>query len=509
MEKLIIKKSFLTLFFTPCACLAFVLSFAVSTASAQLTTVLDFTENFTQTWPGEVKAVTVYNGTTYALVEKAGNIDGDGGKHYMELYDLSAIIAWKEGGEVGPAPEPVRLSDEGGDVKAGRHPFSADGFFIAGHGDTANTPNDSTGQGMIWTITDVAAAPSLVDFVGSFPQTEVKSVTPSGFAVGHGDGTREAIMWDAGNGSSILDLPALYLTATAESVGKSGRFIVGETFDSNFAYASLWGNGNFTHDLLPLDLASQFNSVASAVSPSGRVLGGRTTKWLGGATYVEQAILWEDVDGNVTANQSASDFQIVSLFESDGTTPFEGEVLDISDTGYAVGTAFLDGEDEAFLYHASLNGGTPLLLSAYVEDTYGVILPTGINAGRDIHFDGTHLWIAGSSLVLALPVAHPTLGDFNFDDQVDGVDLAQWQGDFGLNADSDADLDTDTDGADFLVWQRGFGVDGGGAGSSLLIDVPAPGGTIEAGSVPEPSSLVLALVLGCGLSRRRFFRSLR
>ena len=37
---------------------------------------------------------------------------------------------------------------------------------------------------------------------------------------------------------------------------------------------------------------------------------------------------------------------------------------------------------------------------------------------------------------------------------VDADDLAQWEGDFGLNGNSDADGDSDSDGADFLVWQR-------------------------------------------------------
>ena len=37
---------------------------------------------------------------------------------------------------------------------------------------------------------------------------------------------------------------------------------------------------------------------------------------------------------------------------------------------------------------------------------------------------------------------------------VDDVDLAQWEGDFGINGDSDANGDGVTDGADFLAWQR-------------------------------------------------------
>lgn len=79
------------------------------------------------------------------------------------------------------------------------------------------------------------------------------------------------------------------------------------------------------------------------------------------------------------------------------------------------------------------------------------------------------------------------LGDFNGDSMVDGADLAQWKGDFGVNDDSDADGDGDSDGADFLAWQRNFGT-----------GVPAEAATA---AIPEPSALILsamsfALVIG-------------
>ena len=72
-------------------------------------------------------------------------------------------------------------------------------------------------------------------------------------------------------------------------------------------------------------------------------------------------------------------------------------------------------------------------------------------------------------------VSHPA--DFNLDGNVDGNDLAQWQGDFGLNGSSDADGDGNSDGADFLAWQRQFGS-----------EVP----TLAAShAVPEPETALL------------------
>jgi hypothetical protein len=69
-----------------------------------------------------------------------------------------------------------------------------------------------------------------------------------------------------------------------------------------------------------------------------------------------------------------------------------------------------------------------------------------------------------------LPAEHfsarpmPT-ANFNGDGVVDGGDLAQWRGDFGANAGSDADRDGDSDGADFLAWQRQLGTSAGGPAS--------------------------------------------
>jgi serralysin len=80
---------------------------------------------------------------------------------------------------------------------------------------------------------------------------------------------------------------------------------------------------------------------------------------------------------------------------------------------------------------------------------------------------------SGASGSLNLPPpSRPS--DFNGDGHVDGADLDQWRGDFGLNNDSDADNDGDSDGADFLVWQQQLGM---------------PAAATDA--VPEPASLGL------------------
>jgi len=66
-----------------------------------------------------------------------------------------------------------------------------------------------------------------------------------------------------------------------------------------------------------------------------------------------------------------------------------------------------------------------------------------------------------------------------------GADLAQWQGDFGVNAMSDGD----SDGADFLTWQRQLG--------------SVAAGKLTSAAVPEPATWVLLTLAAAGACLRR------
>ncbi|MCH7750805.1 MAG: S8 family serine peptidase [Planctomycetes bacterium] len=84
-------------------------------------------------------------------------------------------------------------------------------------------------------------------------------------------------------------------------------------------------------------------------------------------------------------------------------------------------------------------------------------------------------------------------GDFDGNGMVDAADLAQWEGDYGINGDSDADGDGDSDGADFLVWQRNFGTGVALAANST--------------SVPEPAAWLLLAMGGLVVPHRNRFAS--
>ena len=93
-------------------------------------------------------------------------------------------------------------------------------------------------------------------------------------------------------------------------------------------------------------------------------------------------------------------------------------------------------------------------------------------------------YTGGDGNDVVLFVSNTLEADFDGDMDVDGFDLAQWQGDYNANGMSDANGDGRSDGLDFLVWQQQSGID-------LTPLVPA------IGAVPEPTcaALVAGLVV--------------
>jgi len=126
-------------------------------------------------------------------------------------------------------------------------------------------------------------------------------------------------------------------------------------------------------------------------------------------------------------------------------------------------------------------GETLNILSAGggVSGTFDTVLqPAGMPAGLEF---AVNYLAAGTIAQLEVVSSVMFTADFDMDGDVDGDDLTQWEGDFGMNGMSDADGDGDSDGGDFLEWQRQFG---SGVPPSLA----------SSQGVPEPGSLCMLLL---------------
>jgi len=123
------------------------------------------------------------------------------------------------------------------------------------------------------------------------------------------------------------------------------------------------------------------------------------------------------------------------------------------------------------------------LVSLELEGWEGDVLD--LLSGESVDLDGITLMSLQPRLLQLMLMP----GDFDKNGVVDGADLAQWEGDFGLNGDSDADDDGDSDGADFLAWQRN------------LTDSTA---IAASSTVPEPTSLILMICTFGALVGRRW-----
>lgn len=180
------------------------------------------------------------------------------------------------------------------------------------------------------------------------------------------------------------------------------------------------------------------------------------------------------------------------------------------------GTATEDYDQIVVEGDASIGGELEILVNPDGEQS-------GFESSNNI-FINTYTPTLGDTFDLIFLAPDSALtADFDGNNTVDDLDLAQWEGDFGVNGDSDADSDGDSDLADLLVWQEQFGdsatfsntltgtfssltvTDPGnvmsGAGLAFQLNVTATAVQLEVVSaaaiaaVPEPATLGM-VVLG-------------
>src|SRR5262249_12610950 len=87
----------------------------------------------------------------------------------------------------------------------------------------------------------------------------------------------------------------------------------------------------------------------------------------------------------------------------------------------------------------------------------------------------------------------PAVGDYNVDGALDQSDYTEWGRAYGCSSQScgpaDGNHDGVVDGGDYVLWRHAAASAGGGLGTSE--------------SVPEPSGLMLSLLVGTGCASVR------
>lgn len=191
-------------------------------------------------------------------------------------------------------------------------------------------------------------------------------------------------------------------------------------------------------------------------------------------------------DGSLISSTDTSDFSLskVGIGEYKLTIPGKSP-----ETGMLLLNATAEGDgDNSVVYDEHSDGSSFLIIGVdhvtVDEINNQFLLPNPEDTGFSFAY---------IDFEMPPSLAAPTPGDYDGDGDVDGDDLAQWQGDFGLNADSDGDDDGDSDGGDFVLWQRNAGT------------VPAGSANV---AVPEPATVCLgclAALATClaGTQRRR------
>jgi hypothetical protein len=346
------------------------------------------------------------------------------------------------------------------------------------------------------------------------------------------DGTTNTGELSAGSGNlEVRDNAAFLFRGTVSAL--NGRRVLASGFELEFEPASTLsltgGTYSSTH---PTDIGG---TVSIGAGTSTLQIGGTTifeagsstaligdlrldnsaTRIQGGATFSGTGALI-NIAGRTLTLADGADVDV--LLQNEGTlvlgvSPGQTQGLELGQTASGTwevelgGTGLIDFDRMTLTGLASLDGTLDLsLIDGYVPSLLdpaltilsassvlgtfsSVTQPAGMPAG--LRFD-----VVYNAANVQLVVAAALLGDYNQNGEVDTADYVVWRDTLGnavppfSGADGDGDGTIDDD--DYDVWTANFG-DTSGSGS----------GARDQAAVPEPTSLVLALLVACGVGLMR------
>lgn len=200
--------------------------------------------------------------------------------------------------------------------------------------------------------------------------------------------------------------------------------------------------------------------------------------------------VWHVTSQVITDNPGAVDVDTIQFFDA--------EAMDPNQTLTEMGTKRNDGTETTIIQNRNASTPEPFGIGGHSQnccgegETFAGNIAELIIFARTLttqEFDDVSSYLSQKYFT---PSA-ATPGDYNGDGDVDGIDLAVWEEQFGVSPvpaapNADGDGSGLVTGADLLIWQRNF----------------SPPGNVA--QIPEPASALLALVGLALLARRRAAR---
>ncbi len=277
------------------------------------------------------------------------------------------------------------------------------------------------------------------------------------------------------------------ISSNTAIVGARGNDDAG--FSSGSAYLFNATTGNQLTKLTASD-AAEFDYFGRSVAISGNTA-------LVGASWDDDA---GDASGSAYLFNATTASQLFKLTASDAAAyDYFGHSVAISGNTAIVGAYGDDdagsGSGSAYLFNATTGSQLAKLTAsdAAASDRFGQSVAISGNTaivGALYNDDGGPE--SGSAYLFEAP--EPLAGDFDLDNDVDGIDFSLWQAGYPTASgatlgNGDADGDGDVDGVDFGIWQAAY---------PTAAPAPVAGST----AIPEPTTLALFLIGSLALLRR-------
>jgi len=314
---------------------------------------------------------------------------GETNQAFAVWFDTGSSVAWLAGADSpGSGREPRVWSVDASDVTTTYFPesllpagagavsaISDNGLFYCGESKSVTTDPH---EGTLWRAGEWGSPEGTGVVPGGGNVSSSRGVANSGTTAGSSSGLYGFRKTIDGAIEQLPGLPGGTGFGVAEDVSSDGSVIVGSTQNTSFANVAVrWVEGGSEAE--PLEDPLSLFADALAVSPDGSIIGGTVT-----TSTTTAPCLW--IDGVLQVLVDSLGHELI------------GQVNEVTDDGFAVGTALFGADQKGFVYHR--NWANAITLEDWLEDA-GFADPPLLTEARDVCFDGASYHIAGAGLTFS------------------------------------------------------------------------------------------------------------